>query len=189
MHRASLWHYYMPTKSLGQKTFLKLTFFFPGSLWPHACSTGNSWWYPNSAVKLLLAAVGSGFDSCCVSILGSGMLCCHGQGFLPLCSVYVAVGRRVDPCLGWGDGSEDLLRCHSSLSHVTSANSLLAPSVKHFGFSVWGVLYKSQLLLLFILFIYWSHFSEQGNGKKQAISRFTLFTFHFTFSVWGMLIC
>lgn len=92
----------MPTNSLGQKAFLKLTLFFPGSLWPHACSTGNPWWHLISAVKLLLAAVGSGFDSCCVSILASGRLCCHGQGFLPLCFSLCGSGKKGWSLLGMG---------------------------------------------------------------------------------------
>lgn len=130
------------------------------------------------------------FYSHCVSILASGMLCCHRNGFLPLCFSLCGSGRRVDPCLGWGNGSENLLRCHSSLPCVTPASALVAPFVKHFGFSVWGVLYKKASCCYYLSCLFTGHISQSwGMGKKQAISRFTLFTFHFTFGVWGMLIC
>jgi len=61
-----------------------------------------------------------------------------------------------------------------------STASLVAPFVKQFGFCEWGVLYKSQLLLLFMLFVYWSHFSVLGDEKKisQQI-HFVYISFHF----------
>lgn len=139
------------------------------------------------AVKHQSVAVQSGFASCCVSILASVVLSCHGQGFLPLVlqhrwqweeGLILAWDRVMDQRTPWGP-------VHP-LPYVTLQQ---APFVTYFRFCEWGVLYKSQLLLLFMLFIYWSHFLELGNGKKKSISRFTLFMFNFTISIWGMLVC
>lgn len=74
-------------------------------------SSGNPWWHFDSAVKLLLIAVGSDFASRRVSILGSGMLSCHGQGFLPLVlqfmwqweeGLILAWDRVLDQRTSWG---------------------------------------------------------------------------------------
>lgn len=109
------------------QSFIKADCFFPGSLWPHACSTGLELRTHGSVltvVKSPLTAVGSGFASYCVSILASGVLCGHGPGVLPL---HVAVGGRADPCLQQGSGSKDLLGSHSSLCSVTLQQAYLHP--------------------------------------------------------------
>lgn len=63
------------------QSFLKMGFFFPGSLWPHVCSTGlglRTHGGDLTVVKPPLSAVGSGFASRWVSILAYGMLRGHG---------------------------------------------------------------------------------------------------------------
>lgn len=167
------------------ESFFKIVDLLPGSPCCWACSTGlglresmgTPWlccWVPTDCCRVRF------WHTVCPSLLWHAVLL-WARLFTSCARFTWHLVGRVGPCLGQGCRREDLWRVPFNAALRGSTTGIAAPFVKNSGFYEWGVLYKSQLLLLFMLFIYWSHFSELRDGKKKINQQihFVYIQFHF----------
>lgn len=110
----------------------------------------------------------------------SGMLCCRGQGFHLLYSLYTSGVGRISSCQGQGSGwGASGSSFHLMAVWQSKLHPLRNKKKKHVQFYEWEVLYKSQLLLLLMLFTYWSHFFQNYGKKINQQIHFVYIHLHF----------
>lgn len=132
---------------------------------------------------LSLVAVGSGFASRCVSVLASGILFSQGQNLLPLVLLFPWQWEE-GLVLAWVRVMDQRTSCRPiHLCVLWLYNKPCCTLCK--AFCGWGALCKSQRFLLFMLFIYWSHFSKLRNGEKKKKIADSLCLYLISLSVFG----